>query len=334
MNYRRALLDPKKGEWSARRLVSDPIIHAELHPSIGENIQGPSLIKVPDWVKNPLGKYYLYFADHKGSYIRLAYSEELIGPWHIHEPGSLHLRDSCFPTDPPVKPSNYQDSNSSRMGRLLHSLEFERSTPHIASPDVHVDEHNHQINMYFHGLADYGVQKTRFATSTDGIGFQAEPEILCNTYLRVVQHNDDYIGVLMPGVLFRMQHQRGPFENGERMLPPTARHHALLVNQDQIFLFWTEVGDAPEHIKVSHITGFEEGQLLKIENLGSVLKPEQAWEGANAENKPSVRSVAYGCVNQLRDPCIYVEDERIYLLYAGGGESAIGIAELTWVNTA
>ncbi|GIT64032.1 MAG: hypothetical protein Ct9H300mP22_4320 [Gammaproteobacteria bacterium] len=44
------------------------------------NIQGPSLIKVPEWIENPLGKYYLYFADHKGLYIRLAYADELQDP--------------------------------------------------------------------------------------------------------------------------------------------------------------------------------------------------------------------------------------------------------------
>ena len=48
------------------RLMDKPIIGPDLHPSIGENIQGPSLMQVPDWVKDPLGEYYLYFADHKG----------------------------------------------------------------------------------------------------------------------------------------------------------------------------------------------------------------------------------------------------------------------------
>ena len=41
------------------RLVDGPIISPGLHPSIGENIQGPSLIRVPDWVDEPLGRYYL-----------------------------------------------------------------------------------------------------------------------------------------------------------------------------------------------------------------------------------------------------------------------------------
>ncbi len=44
--------------------------------------------------------------------------------------------------------------------------------------------------------------------------------------------------------------------------------------------------------------------------------------------KPSIRSVAYGAVNQLRDPAIYEEDGRVFLLYAVAGESGIAIAEV------
>ncbi|MCY4024864.1 MAG: hypothetical protein OXH75_00935, partial [Acidobacteria bacterium] len=65
------------------RLLDRPIITPDLHPSIGVNIQGPSLIRVPDWVEDALGAYYLYFADHKGHYIRLAYADDLLGPWTV-----------------------------------------------------------------------------------------------------------------------------------------------------------------------------------------------------------------------------------------------------------
>ncbi|MCD6520797.1 MAG: hypothetical protein J7M05_12845 [Anaerolineae bacterium] len=57
------------------RLSTNPIIHPGLDESIGSNINGPSLIRVPLWIKNPLGKYYLYFASHHGQYIRLAYAD-------------------------------------------------------------------------------------------------------------------------------------------------------------------------------------------------------------------------------------------------------------------
>src|SRR5260221_4265819 len=82
------------------RMAKGPIIGPDLHPSIGANIQGPSLIRVPDWIDGRLGAYYLYFADHKGSYIRLAYADHLAGPWRVHPPGSLLLAQSGFLTRP------------------------------------------------------------------------------------------------------------------------------------------------------------------------------------------------------------------------------------------
>jgi len=59
-----------------------------------------------------------------------------------------------------------------------------------------------------------------------------------------------------------------------------------------------------------------------------VLRPEQDWEGADAPIEPSVRSTAYGHVNQLRDPALYEEDGTIYLLYAVAGESGIALARV------
>jgi len=41
------------------RVIDHPLIAPGLDTSIGDNIQGPSMIKVPDWVDDPLGKYYL-----------------------------------------------------------------------------------------------------------------------------------------------------------------------------------------------------------------------------------------------------------------------------------
>ena len=101
----------RKGEepgMRVRRLVDGPIISPDLHPSIGRNIQGPSLIRAPDWIEGRRGDYYLYFADHKGRYIRLAYADQLAGPWTIYPPGSLQLEQSGFLTEPPkVTPEQF-----------------------------------------------------------------------------------------------------------------------------------------------------------------------------------------------------------------------------------
>ena len=57
------------------RLSAEPIIRPYMDERMGSNINGPSLIRVPDWIEEPLGRYYLYFADHKGACIRLACSD-------------------------------------------------------------------------------------------------------------------------------------------------------------------------------------------------------------------------------------------------------------------
>ena len=59
----------------------------------GENINGPSLIRIPDWISpsdraDPSAVYYLYFGNHTGDYIRMAWAENIIGPWNLYQTGS------------------------------------------------------------------------------------------------------------------------------------------------------------------------------------------------------------------------------------------------------
>ncbi|HEV2125645.1 MAG TPA: hypothetical protein VGW38_23070, partial [Chloroflexota bacterium] len=109
----------------AERFPQNPIIHPHMDSRMGDNINGPSLVRAPSWIGEPLGKYYLYFGHHRGTYIRLAYADDLAGPWQTYEPGVLDLADSFF-----VK--------------------------HIASPDVHVDEERQEVRLYYHGpLAEH-----------------------------------------------------------------------------------------------------------------------------------------------------------------------------------
>ena len=108
----------------AQRFPQNPTVRREmLAGDAGDNINGPSLVRIPSWVTNRLGNYYLYFAHHSGTYIRLAYADKLEGPWSIYQPGTLKL------------------------------AEAPGCTGHIASPDMHVDEARKQIRMYFHGPA-------------------------------------------------------------------------------------------------------------------------------------------------------------------------------------
>ena len=315
-------------------LLDRPIITPALHPSIGENIQGPSLIRVPDWVEDPLGAYYLYFADHKGRYIRLAFADDPIGPWHIHPPGSLQIADSQFLTEPPEVSAEQAEQLRARRAaggaRISHDAVTEATTPHIASPDVHVDEVNRRIVMYFHGLDGVSRQVSRVATSRDGIHFDARPERLGRTYMRAIQH-DGYTYIMsMPGQFYRSRDPLGGFVEGPRLFNPNMRHAALLKRDETLFVFWTQVGEVPERIRLSTIELAGDWMGWSETPGVEVLRPEHDWEGADAPFEPSVRSTAYGHVNQLRDPAIFEDTDsgRVFLLYAVAGESSIAIAEV------
>ena len=317
---------------SVERLIDRPIIGPDLHPSVGSNIQGPSLIRVPDWIESPLGRYYLYFADHKGTYIRLAYADELTGPWQLHEPGSVQIADSHFLTEPPQlsaeRLTEFQEYFRANDIRLPDDVATEVTMPHIASPDVHVDEANQRIRMYFHGLDDVGTQLTRVAESVNGIDFVTHEERLGNSYMRAFQWGTYTYAMSMPGQFYRSEDGLTDFVDGPRLFGPDLRHAALLVRDQTLYVFWTQVGDAPEHIKLSTINLTDDWMDWHETSAVEVLRPEREWEGADAPLEVSIRGTAYGHVNQLRDPAIYEEKGRVFLLYAVAGESGIGIAEL------
>jgi hypothetical protein len=161
---------------AVRRLPGNPIIRPRMDVRMGDNINGPSLIQVAEWIKNPLGLYYLYFGHHDGDYIRLGYADDFAGPWHIHSPGALSLGESHF-------------------------------RGHIASPDVHVNTEIRQVRMYFHGAATPsgkgGQQSTRFALSEDGLNFTTRSELLENPYFRAFRWRGDHYAIGMPGVFYR-----------------------------------------------------------------------------------------------------------------------------------
>jgi hypothetical protein len=297
----RAPLD--RPPFTLRRLAGNPILHRDTTDGVGRNINGPSLIAAPPWIERPLGRYYLYFAHHRGTFIRLATADRLEGPWRLYQPGTLHLAESHFPTE----------------GRR----------PHIASPDVHVDEPSGTVRMYYHGLDTVTrEQHTRVAVSTDGVHFEARAELLGRPYFRVFAHNGWWYALGMPGILYRSADGLGGFERGPRLFDRSMRHSALLRHGDELLVFWSRVGDFPERILCSPIrlqgdwTSWRAGPALEV------LEPGEPWEGAGLPLEPSVRGWVDEPVRQLRDPAIFGEAGRTYLLYSVAGESGIGIAEL------
>ena len=106
------------------------------------------------------------------------------------------------------------------------------------------------------------------------------------------------------------------------------RHSALLARGNQLHVFWTARGDAPERIWLSTIDLTADWTTWRESDPVEVLRPERPWEGALLPAQPSRGGSIDVPVNQLRDPAIFEEEGRIFLLYSVAGERGIGLAEL------
>jgi hypothetical protein len=266
----------------------------------GANINGPSLIRVPEWVDNRLGAYYLYFAHHRGRDIRLAFADRLDGPWTVHQRGVLELADTS-------------------------------AHDHIASPDVHVDHDRGRIRMYFHGCEPEGRQVSFVATSRDGLRFRAYEQALAPFYLRVFEHRGWFYGVAKrgnrSGTLLRSPDGLMPFIAGPAIIP-RMRHAAVLKRNRDAWLFYSRIGDAPESLMATPLGLNGDWRSWRPGRATVVLTPTRSYEGAGRPVKPSRPGPARGAQCELRDPAVYMEGDRTFLLHTVAGEQGIAIVEL------
>lgn len=267
---------------------------------MGDNLNGPTLVRAPDWLPGRLGRYYLYFGHHHGQYIRLAVADELAGPWRMHEPGTLKLDQT------PV----------------LH---------HIASPEVKVKEGRREIWMYFHGRMPEGAernQQTCLAVSRDGLSFKVVAGPFLTPYLRTFTWRSTVYGLSMPGLLSRSDDGGMSFEEGRLLFSRNQRHVGLRLRGSELDVFYTNAGDCPESIYRAVMDLRPDWTAWQPGEPELVMKPEKDYEGALLPLEPSKRDVVWGLAHQLRDPFIFEEDGRTFLVYAAGGEYGLGLAEI------
>jgi len=285
------------GAMNIVRFEENPIITPHMGGRMGDNINGPSLIRVPDWLENPLGRYYLYFGHHKGQYIRLAYADRLEGPWTAYEPGTLKLEGSFC-------------------------------DHHVASPDVHVDDDRRELRMYYHGPMKGKGQVSRVALSRDGIRFTCLPEILGSSYFRVLRWGGYHYALGMPGIFYRSLDGLTGFERGPTLFTEDMRHTALKLDGNTLSIFYSNAYDCPERILLSTIELTPDWMSWTASEPVTVLEPELDYEGADLPLEPSIRGWAPEPVRQLRDPAVFREEGRTYLLYSVAGEHGLAIAEM------
>ena len=330
------LFAPASAQIKVARFTQNPLITTRTARSLGSNVNGPAVIRVPDWVQRPLGRYYMYFANHMGEFIRLAYANELTGPWKIHEPGALHVRDTAMFRPGPDPKETLDDFYT-----------------HVASPEILVDHTQRRIVMWFHGWWTNGEnwpadpaaarawaqksgysQFTQAAVSTDGLQFGAEPAITRTPYLRVFQHDAYYYAVSRLGRLSRSKDSLASFELGPNPFRdgPYAgriRHVALVKRGARLHVFFTGIGDTPERVMLSSIDLAGDWSTWRASAPIDVLQPETGYECTNLFNRPSEAGDIAIPVRQIRDPFVFEENGHAYLFYSICGEQGIAGAEIT-----
>ena len=202
---------------------------------------------------------------------------------------------------------------------------------HIASPDVLVDDKEKRIRLYYHGAPKptYAGQKqfTRVALSADGLTFEAQAEQLGLPYMRTVRHDGWYYSIAMPGQLYRSRDGLTNFETGPNPFEPGMRHSALLVLQDRLIVFYTQVGDTPERILWSEIDLTDDWNDWTPTSPNILLEPDRDYEGGSLKLVASERGLANGGT-PTEIPLSSTMDKEFYLLYSVAGESGIAIAKL------
>ena len=322
---------------TARRFAQNPLITTRTSATLGDNINGPTVIRVPAWVPQPLGRYYMYFGHHMGGFIRLAYADAIEGPWQIHEPGVMPVRDTALFRPQPDPPEN-----------------LENFYTHVASPEIEIDHERQRLVLWFHGWWTEGKmwpigepaarewarangysQFTQSATSNDGLHFTALPPITRTSYLRVWRRDGALLGMGRLGQLWRSPDALSAFEPGPNPFRGGAyanrvRHVALVQRGSLIHVFFTAIGDAPERILMSTVSLSGDWSTWTASTPVEVLQPEAPFECATLPKVPSVAGDIKAPARQLRDPAIFEENGRTFLFYSFCGEQGIAAAELTF----
>jgi hypothetical protein len=322
---------------TARRLPQNPLITINSSPSLGDNVNGPSIIRVPGWVQRPLGRYYMYFAHHMGAFIRLAYADRIEGPWRIHEPGVLPVADTAFYRQQPDPPEN-----------------LENFYTHVASPEVFVDEANRRLVMWFHGWFTDGQrwpagepaarawaqkngygQFTQAAESPDGLTFAVKPAITRTSYLRVFPREGGLYGMSRLGLVLRSSDALSAFEAGPNPFAGSpyagrVRHVAVLRRGTIVYVFFTAIGDDPERVMMTTLDLSADWTAWRASDAVEILRPEASYECPGLPGGPSAAGDVKGPVKQLRDPAVFEEGGRTFLFYSICGEQGIAGAELNF----
>ncbi len=287
-----------------------------------DSINGPSMIYIPDGTPNKLADYYLYFADHGGDHIRMAYGDSPVGPFTLYQPNTGVLS---------LNGNNTFAAGGNRVLTIGPELGV---GDHIASPDITFDADTGLFNMSYHGnrftkQADgswkkSNNQRTFVAYSSDGLSFNDTQygvgSEINGSYLREFEYKGLKYGLAMNGVQVRPTDQANPYTNGDWQDAPfnkelrdslralaadpdtwaddpnndakgnvVFRHNAVKVDEanDKLSWWYTAKAEAPERIYEATVALGDDWTQWTVTDVREVLRPEFDYEGANLDLIPS-----------------------------------------------
>ncbi len=274
----------------------------------GDNINGPTLVCLPEWLRKRLSdtpleaaRYFLYFSHHKGAYIRMAWSETIEGPYHLYQTG----------TAVPEGRRGVLDIGPEREIRFDNGLRF---FGHVASPRILFDHERERVILFFHAATDDHdkfsesniCQRTFVAFSANGLDFNGDVQsyILALPYFDPFFMDGQLFGIAGMGMFCEPRNPEAPFAppldmkpyeelwirtnsdnwdhpfqrqierlKSEGKLPEhlfRPRHYCVRQKNDRLECYYSRVGDAPERIVMSILEPYEDNKKN--------LRPLVEWE--------------------------------------------------------
>jgi hypothetical protein len=295
-----------------------PIINIENVPeAFGTNFSGATVFLNPGYLDSSIyARYIMYFAHHSGTFIRIATSNNPFSGW-------------AFP--------NLE---------ILKIGKFNEFHDHIASPEVFLDHESKTLNLFFHSRINGSrEQQTFLAKSKDGVKFEFTPmESFLPFYLRVSVHNGKVFGVTKGGNLF--SHPGGNFSRDWKYLgnmdsPDSKlerlnyfndvgniRHAHIISYKENLLVFYTRLGEAPEQIYARLINFGSDNNLIEFSEQIEIMQPRLPFECQSAPLKESQPGPSEIFERAFRDPFVFMEKDVKLLFYSYGGESGIGVCEI------
>jgi hypothetical protein len=153
--------------------------------------------------------------------------------------------------------------------------------------------------MYYHCPFNNGTtsQSTFWACSEDGINFISENINIKHPYFRYFYYKENEYAIAMYYLKSSiiLKKINNTFVEKSQILKKS-RHTSVLILNEKIYIFYSTVGDCPEHIMVSEIVDLEKGIISKPTTL---IFPEFEYEHSNENAIQSKYGPVYGKLNNL-----------------------------------